>query len=126
MGGSTTSAAGLQRPEILKKIEFLYYISVRRYEHSLKYEYNYFKFKYSLRRPQRAAPFPPLWAGFSTASASVEETHRAKCVDGLQSVQPECSSDSLSEFAFLFTSPNVSNVSILTTIFTWPFSNPYL
>jgi hypothetical protein len=38
MGGLFTRAAGLQRQEILKETEYLYKISFRRYEQSLKWE----------------------------------------------------------------------------------------
>jgi len=63
-------------------------------------------------------PIQPLRAGFSTATARDGETHWAKCVDG-QSVSAarmqhrRCFED----YVYLFTSPNVSNAGILTTIF---------
>jgi hypothetical protein len=61
-------------------------------------------------------PAQPLHAGLSTGSASGEETHQAKRVGGLQSVQPR--QRFKEDFVYMFTFPDFSNTGILKTIFT--------
>jgi len=60
-------------------------------------------------------PSPPC-PGFSTAGASGVETHQARPMNGLQSVQPW--EHFKEDFLYLFILPNVSNTGLLITIFT--------
>lgn len=121
------SPAGIQtllRQKCWEKLNIWINDFDRRCGHSLKeYERNRrLKIKHTQRTLNAANkswlwPIQPLRAGFSTASTRGGETHWAKCVDG-QSVSAarmqhrRCFED----FVYLFTSPNVSNAGILTTI----------